>query len=47
MLKKYGLKEYFEINNINKLLKHIKNKNDYFLLSDVSICRPKKFSDID
>ena len=47
MFKKNALDEYFEIINISKLLKHIKNKNDYFLLSGVSICRPNKFSDID
>lgn len=47
MIEKYALQEYEEINNIKKKLEGIPSYTDYFLLSDISICRPAKLTNED
>lgn len=47
MTEKHALQEYEEINNIKKKLDNIPNYSDFFLLSDISICRPAKLTNED
>ena len=44
MIDRYALQEYEEINKIKKLLETIPNYENYFLIYDVSICRPSKLT---
>ena len=44
MIEKYAYKEYDEIKLIRLRLKSIKNYQDYFLISDIQICRPAKLT---
>jgi serine/threonine protein kinase len=44
MIERYALQEYEEINKIKKLLENIPNYENYFLIYDVSICRPSKLT---
>jgi serine/threonine protein kinase len=44
MIEKYAFKEYDEIKLIRLRLKSIKNYQDYFLISDIQICRPAKLT---
>lgn len=44
MIDKYALQEYEEINKIKKVLEDIPQYENYFLLYDVSICRPAKLT---
>ena len=41
---KYAYEEYNEINEIRSKLQNIANYNNYFLLQDVSICKPAKLT---
>jgi serine/threonine protein kinase len=47
MTEKHALQEYEEINNIKKKLENIPDYTDFFLLSDISICRPAKLTNED
>ena len=44
MIDRYALQEYEEINKIKKLLETIPNFENYFLIYDISICRPSKLT---
>ena len=44
MIEKYAYKEYDEIKLIRLRLKSIKNYQDYFLISDIQLCRPSKLT---
>ena len=44
MIEKYAIQEYEEINKYKKILETIPNNEDYFLLYDISICRPSKLA---
>jgi len=44
MITKFATDEYNEIKTIKKQLKHIKKYNDYFVLNNVSLCRPMPIS---
>ena len=44
MIEKYAIQEYQEINKYKKILETIPNHEDYFLLYDISICRPSKLT---
>jgi len=44
MIEKYAYKEYDEIKLIRLRLKSVKNYQDYFLISDIQICRPSKLT---
>jgi serine/threonine protein kinase len=44
MIEKYAIQEYEEINKYKKILETIPNHEDYFLLYDISICRPSKLT---
>jgi serine/threonine protein kinase len=44
MTEKHALKEYDEINNFKQLLEGIPNYKDYFLIYDISICKPSKLT---
>jgi serine/threonine protein kinase len=44
MIEKYAYKEYDEIKIIQSKLKTIKNYQDYFLISDIQICKPSKLT---
>jgi hypothetical protein len=47
MTVKHAKSEYEEIMKFKKILKNIPNYNKYFLLEDISICKPEKLSDSD
>jgi len=47
MTEKHTLEEYNEIQNIKKKLKDIKNYSNYFLLDNVSVCKPSKLTQSD
>ena len=44
MIEKYAIQEYEEINKYKKILETIPNHQDYFLLYDISICKPSKLT---
>ena len=44
MITKFAMDEYNEINTIKKQLKHIKKYNNYFVLNNISLCRPRPLS---
>ena len=47
MTEKHATQEYEEINSIKEKLNSIKNYEDYFLLYDVTLCRPSKLQPTD
>jgi hypothetical protein len=47
MTEKYAIEEYNEINLIRSKLNSIKNYENYFLLYDIKLCRPSKFTQSD
>jgi hypothetical protein len=47
MTNKHAIKEYNEIVQIKEKLKTIKKYGDYFLVNDISICKPAKLTDSD
>jgi serine/threonine protein kinase len=47
MTDKHAIKEYEEINSIKEKLQHIRNYEDYFLINNVSLCRPAKLTETD
>ena len=47
MLKKYSIDEYNEINKFKKVINKIKDNEKYFLLNNISICKPNKLSNDD
>ena len=47
MIDRYALQEYEEINKIKKLLETVPNYKNYYLIYDVSICRPSKLTTSD
>ena len=44
MTKKWALEEFTEINKIKLKLRHIINYNDFFLLRNITICKPAKLT---
>ena len=44
MIEKYAIQEYEEINKYKKILETIPNHEDYFLVYDISICKPSKLT---
>ena len=40
MIEKYAIQEYEEIKKYKKILETIPNHEDYFLVYDISICKP-------
>ena len=47
MIERHALEEYEEINNIKQKIDSIPDYNDYFVLSDITICRPSKLTPTD
>jgi len=47
MTEKHAKKEYEEIIKFKEILKDIPNYRDYFLLNDITICKPSKLSSSD
>jgi serine/threonine protein kinase len=47
MKKEYAIDEYEEIQKYKKILQHIPNYTDYFLLYDINICQPAKLTKAD
>jgi serine/threonine protein kinase len=47
MTNKHAIKEYNEIVQIKEKLKTIKKYGDFFLVNDISICKPAKLTDSD
>jgi serine/threonine protein kinase len=47
MKKEYAIDEYEEIQKYKKILEHIPNYTDYFLLYDIDICQPAKLTKTD
>jgi serine/threonine protein kinase len=47
MIERHALEEYEEINNIKQKIDSIPDYNDYFVLSDITICRPAKLTPTD
>jgi hypothetical protein len=47
MTERHALQEYEEIDNIKQKLDIIPDYTDYFLLSDITICRPAKLTETD
>lgn len=47
MLERYAVSEFEEITNIKEKLESIPNYEDYFLLNDISICKPDKLTKTD
>jgi serine/threonine protein kinase len=47
MTDKHATQEYEEINNIKEKVDSIPNYNDYFLVDDVTLCRPSKLTATD
>ena len=47
MTEKHAIEEYEEIVSIKSKLNKIKNYEDYFLLRDVTLCKPKKLTSSD
>lgn len=47
MTEKHTIEEYNEIQNIKQKLKHIKNYSNYFLLDNITICKPSKLTNAD
>lgn len=44
MRKKYAKREYDEISKFEKILKHIPNYDDYFLVKNFELCVPEKLT---
>jgi serine/threonine protein kinase len=44
MTERHAVQEYEEINEIENVLKKIPNYEDYFLIYDVTLCRPEKLT---
>ena len=44
MSTKFAYQEYNEINELKRALQHIKNYNNYFLLKDITLCKPAKLT---
>jgi hypothetical protein len=44
MSTQFANQEYNEINNLKKSLQHIKHYNNYFLLKDITMCKPAKLT---
>jgi hypothetical protein len=47
MTEKHAKKEYEEITKFKEIVKDIPNYSDYFLLNDITICKPAKLSSSD
>ena len=47
MTERHATQEYDEINNIKDKLDNITNYEDYFLLNDITLCRPSKLTSVD
>jgi hypothetical protein len=47
MTEKHAIQEFEEINNIKNKLNSITNYKNYFILNDVTICKPSKLSNSD
>ena len=47
MTKEHALKEYKEINEIREKLKNLKDYKNYFLLDDLTLCKPEKLTNND
>ncbi len=47
MTEKNALQEYNEIQTLSKKLETVKNYKDYFLLYDISVCKPYKLTETD
>lgn len=47
MIEKYALQEYEEINKYKKILETVPNHEDYYMLYDISICKPAKLTATD
>ena len=47
MIERYAVSEFEEITNIKEKLESIPNYEDYFLLNDISICKPDKLTKTD
>jgi serine/threonine protein kinase len=47
MIEKYALQEYEEINKYKKILETVPNYEDYYMLYDISICKPAKLTSTD
>jgi hypothetical protein len=45
--KKYGLREYNDIKRFIPILKTIPNYNNYFIISDYTICKPAPLTEND
>ena len=44
MTEKHTLQEYAEIEKVKSKLQHIPNYSDYFLVNDVTLCKPEKLT---
>lgn len=47
MVNKYAMEEYKELMNIKNKLKDIPNYQDYFLIEDITLCKPTKLTKTD
>ncbi len=47
MIEKYALQEYEEINKYKQILETVPNYEDYYMLYDISICKPAKLNTTD
>jgi hypothetical protein len=47
MTEKHTIKEYEEIEKIKSKMEKIPNYNDYFLLDNITICKPEKLTNLD
>jgi serine/threonine protein kinase len=47
MTEKHAVQEYEEINNIREKLKDIKDYKNYFLIDDLTLCKPAKLTQTD
>lgn len=47
MTEKHTIKEYEEIEKVRSRLKNIPNYSDYFLVDDITVCKPEKLTKFD
>lgn len=47
MTEKHTIKEYEEIEKVRSRLKNIPNYADYFLVNDITVCKPEKLTKLD